>query len=48
MPIRPEFLAKGLRVVEVLVIAFATVGAFVLLTVFGTTAALDAIRLAAP
>jgi hypothetical protein len=45
---RTGILANGLRVVEVLVVALATVGAFVLLAVFGTTAALDGIKLVAP
>lgn len=45
---RTGSLSGSLRAVEVLVVALATVGAFVLLTVFGTTAALDGIKLAVP
>ena len=45
---RPGIPAHGLRAVELLVVVLATVGAFVLLTVFGTTAALDGIKLVVP
>jgi len=45
---RTEILANSLRLVQVLVVILATVGAFALLTFFGVAAALDGIRLVAP
>jgi hypothetical protein len=45
---RTAILGDGLRLAEVLVVALATAGAFLLLTFFGVAAALDGIRMVTP